>query len=77
MQKEIFLKCMQGMELGISIEDLTEFFNYLDDKSQNIISKIQFVDGVSFVTSKLGGGSKLEQAITSGLQASKKGNSLR
>ncbi len=67
MQKEVFLRCMQGMELGISIEDLTEFFNYLDDKNHNIISKIQFVDGVSFVTSKLGGGSKLEQALTSGV----------
>ena len=48
------------MNLGISIEDLIEFFNYLDDKNENVISKIQFVDGISFVINKIGGGSKLE-----------------
>ena len=60
MGKEVFLKCMQGMELGISIEDLIEFFNYLDDKNENVITKLQFVDGISFVVNKIGGGSKLE-----------------
>jgi len=58
--KDLFIKCMQGMNLGISIEDLIEFFNYLDDKNENVISKIQFVDGISFVINKIGGGSKLE-----------------
>ncbi len=54
------MKCMQGMELGIASEDLNEFFNFMDDKNENKISKLQFVDGINFVVTKLGGGSKLE-----------------
>lgn len=38
--KDVFLKCLQGMELGISMEDLIEFFNYIDDKNENVISKL-------------------------------------
>lgn len=35
LSKENFLKCIQGMELGIAIEDIVEFFNFIDDKSEN------------------------------------------
>ena len=35
-----FLKCMQGMELGIASEDLGEFYNFIDEKSENRISKL-------------------------------------
>lgn len=38
--KDTFIKCMQGMELGIAIEDLIEFFNLIDDKNENQISKL-------------------------------------
>lgn len=38
--KEVFIKCMQGMELGIAIEDLVEFFNYIDDRNENSITKL-------------------------------------
>ena len=38
--KEVFIKCMQGMDLGISIEDLIEFFNYLDDRNENAIVRL-------------------------------------
>ena len=31
--KDTFLKCIQGMELAIAIEDLNEFFNFIDDKN--------------------------------------------
>lgn len=65
------------MDLGISIEDLIEFFNYLDDKNENIITKLQFVDGITFVVSKIGGGSKLEQALSLGVQQTKKGSSIK
>jgi hypothetical protein len=55
------------MELGIAIEDLIEFFNFIDDKNENTISKLQFVDTITFVVNKIGGGSKLEQALSSGV----------
>ncbi len=48
------------MDLGISIEDLIEFFNYMDDRNENVISKMQFTDAITFVINKIGGGSKLE-----------------
>jgi hypothetical protein len=51
---------MQGMELGIASEDLVEFFNFIDEKSENRITKLQFVDSINFVVTKIGGGSKLE-----------------
>ena len=48
------------MELGIASEDLIEFFNFIDEKNENKISKLQFVHSVNFVATKIGGGSKLE-----------------
>lgn len=75
--KDGFLKCMQGMELGIASEDLTEFFNFIDDRNQNSISKLQFVDSVTFVATKIGGGSKLEQALSVGVNQTKKGHSVK
>mmetsp|Transcript_43812 Transcript_43812/g.42301 ORF Transcript_43812/g.42301 Transcript_43812/m.42301 type:complete len:139 (+) Transcript_43812:2602-3018(+) len=62
--KQEFMKCVQGMQLGIAIEDIIEFFNYIDDKNDNMVTKLQFVDAVSFVTSRIGGGSRLEQALS-------------
>lgn len=65
--KDVFIKCLQGMEIGISIEDLIKFFNYMDDKNENVINKMQFTDAITFVINKIGGGSKLEQALNSGV----------
>lgn len=65
--KDVFIKCMQGMELGISIEDLVEFFNYIDDRNENTITKLQFIDAITFVVNRIGGGSKLEQALSTGV----------
>lgn len=31
---------MQGMELGIAGEDLIEFFNFMDEKNENMIRKL-------------------------------------
>ena len=72
-----FLKCMQGMELGIASEDLGEFYNFIDEKSENRITKLQFVDSVNFVVTKIGGGSKLEQALAVGTNQAKKGHSAK
>ena len=77
LQKDVLLKCIQGMELGIAIEDLVEFFNFIDEKSENVISKLQFVDSITFVVSKIGGGSKLEQALSTGVSQTKKGSSAK
>ena len=69
--KEAFLLCVQGLELEISIEDLLELFNYMDERSNNQISKIQFVDALTYVTNKLGGQSFLDSATSKGGQAKK------
>lgn len=52
------------MQLGIAIEDIIEFFNYIDERNDNLISKLQFVDAITFVTNRIGGGSKLESALS-------------
>jgi Ca2+-binding EF-hand superfamily protein len=75
--KDAFLKCMQGMELGIASEDLNEFFNFIDEKNTNTISKLQFVDSVTFVVTKIGGGSRLEAALSVGVNQTKKGHSVK
>ena len=75
--KDAFVKCMQGMELGLAIEDLIEFFNFIDERNENTVCKLQFVDAVTFVVNKIGGGSRLEQALNTGVQQTKKGHSLK
>jgi Ca2+-binding EF-hand superfamily protein len=40
LKKDAFIKCIQGMELGIAGEDLIEFFNFIDEKGENIIKKL-------------------------------------
>jgi hypothetical protein len=65
------------MELGIASEDLNEFFNFIDEKNTNTISKLQFVDSVTFVVTKIGGGSRLEAALSVGVNQTKKGHSVK
>ncbi len=71
--KDNFVKCMQGMELGISGEDLIEFFNFMDDKNENSIKKLQFNDSISYVNSRIGGGGRLDNALSVGVNTTKKG----
>ena len=73
LSKDTFIKCMQGMELGIAGEDLIEFFNFVDDKNENMIKKLQFNDSISYVNSRIGGGGRLEQALGVGVNNTKKG----
>lgn len=34
------MKCMQGLNIGVPMEDIIEFFNEIDSKNENIITKI-------------------------------------
>lgn len=74
--KEKFLTCVQGMELDIALEDLMELFNYMDTGNANQLSKVQFVDALTYVTSKLGGSSFLETSGR-GLAQARKGTTNR
>ena len=76
LSKEQFLTCVQGLELEIALEDLMELFNYMDTSSANRLSKVQFVDALTYVTSKLGGTGFLETAGR-GISQAKKGGSNR
>jgi len=49
------------MNLKVSVEDINEFFNFCDDKGINRITKTQFVNSITFIQSKLGGYSHIEQ----------------
>ena len=75
--KQNFLICAQGLELDIAVEDLMELFNYMDEKKSNTVSKVQFVDALTYVTSKLGGQSFLEAQMSRGLSQAKKGTTNR
>jgi hypothetical protein len=54
MEKAKFLVCMQGLQQDIAIEDLLEMFNYIDSNSENIVSKVQFVDAFTYISNRLG-----------------------
>jgi len=76
-RKPVFLRCMQGMQLGAPIEDLINLFNYMVSKEQNsnVVHKNEFEDSISSVTSKLGG--RHEIALATGAVHTKKGHSMR
>jgi Ca2+-binding EF-hand superfamily protein len=75
--KEDFLVCTQGLELDIAVEDLMELFNYMDERQGNAVSKVQFVDALTYVSNKLGGQSFMEAQMTRGLSQAKKGSTNR
>lgn len=70
--KEEFIICLQGMSLGVSSDDITELFNKIDEEQLNKIKLKQFVDTMSFLSSKLGGPSVLEQSMNKGIGDVKK-----
>mmetsp|Transcript_42491 Transcript_42491/g.65172 ORF Transcript_42491/g.65172 Transcript_42491/m.65172 type:complete len:92 (-) Transcript_42491:7003-7278(-) len=49
----------------------------MDEKGQNSVSKVQYVDALTYVTNKLGGHSFLEASMTRGLSQAKKGTTNR
>ena len=42
------------MNLGIQVEDIIEFFNFIDEKGVNRISMTQFVNAINFISQKMG-----------------------
>jgi Ca2+-binding EF-hand superfamily protein len=47
--KAEFMMNIQGMEMTLSLEDILELFNFMDDKSINRITRTQFVDSMTFL----------------------------
>lgn len=45
--------CIQGMEIGFTIEEIFELFNYIDDRCANKVSKEAFSAAIAFVLSKV------------------------
>ena len=43
------------MEVKVTVEDINELFNFLDNESRNRIQKKGFVNGISFITQRMGG----------------------
>lgn len=64
---------VQGMELKLSVEDISEFFNFCDDKNANRITRTQFISNITFITARMGGSSHLETQLTKGTLTAKKG----
>lgn len=70
--KEQFTVCLQGMNLGVAPEDITELFNSLDELEMNRINKKQFSDKMTYYSSRMGGPSVLEQSMNKGIIGAKK-----
>ena len=69
--KEEFVESLQAMEIKTSVEDINELFNYIDVAGLNRITKQQFVNSISFITSKIGGGG-IESCMSKGILQAKK-----
>jgi Ca2+-binding EF-hand superfamily protein len=77
LSQEEFLICAQGLEADIAVEDLKELFNYVDAQQANYVTKLQFVDALTYVTNKLGGQSALDSRLNKGLAQAKRGPTSR
>lgn len=73
--RDEFFLCSEGLQLGISIEDLKELFKMIDENSILKISKVQFVDTLTFITNKLGGSMGSSEAQLNKSLASQKKSS--
>lgn len=72
-RKDDFVTCVQGMDLKLTLEDINGFFNFCDEKGLNKITRIQFVNSLNFLMTKIGGQSHLESQMTKGALTVKKG----
>lgn len=65
--KEEFMVCTQGMNLGAAVEDIMELFNFLDEADLNRVSQTQFVNSFTNITSKISGPNMLEKSLSKGV----------
>ena len=77
LSQEDFSVCAQGLQADIAVEDLKELFNYVDTQQVNYVTKLQFVDALTFVTNKLGGQGALDGRLSKGLAQAKRGPTSR
>ena len=59
------------MEIKAAVEDISELFNYIDLEATNRITRDQFVDTISGITSRIGSGS-MEQQMSKGILQAKR-----
>ena len=65
------------MDIKTAVEDIVELFNYIDEALENRIKRSQFVNAISYITSKVGAGS-MEQHMAKGIiQTKKRGTNLQ
>ena len=67
------MTCIQGMDIKVSVEDISELFNYIDDKGTNRIAKQQFMSAVSFILQKVSGPSSMDAALSRGVRTTQRG----
>lgn len=57
LRKEDFVEAIQSMDIKAAVEDISELFNYIDVEATNRITRDQFIDTISGITSRIGSGS--------------------
>ena len=69
------MTCIQGIELKVTAEDISELFNYIDDKAENKIKKKDFTSAISYVLQKVSGSTASDNHLIKGIRATQKGAS--
>ena len=61
------------MGVKVSVEDISELFNYIDEKGTNKIQRQQFVSTVSYILQKVSGPSSMDAALSRGVRSTQRG----
>jgi Ca2+-binding EF-hand superfamily protein len=60
--KQEFILNVQGMNINLTLEEILELFNFIDEKDANRITITQFKDSMSYLMAKMGGQNLLESS---------------
>jgi tryptophan synthase beta subunit len=52
------------MELNLTVDEILELFNFMDDKHINLVTQNQFVDTMNSLMTKMGGAGALESSAS-------------